>query len=734
MTQPFYLNIAIDTPLNSVFDYLPINHTNRQQYVPGQRIIASFGRTQKTGILVGVSSSTQLNAKQLKPIKERLDDTPLLSNHDIKLLIWSAKYYHQPIGEVFAQALPKKLRMGALPNESFEKTYFLSPVGKDLTSKQLQRSPRQAALHKLLINQPNAVTEEVFSELEWNWKPPLKSMVERDWVIVGQSSIENSFPSTSVDFTPNAAQQSAVLEVLESLDAFKPFLLEGVTGSGKTEVYLQIIRHVLLLGKQVLVMLPEINLTPQLASRFRQRLATNMVVYHSGLSDTQRAQSWLKCRNGSANILLGTRSSVFTPMDNLGLIILDEEHDTSFKQQEGFRYSARDVATVRAKNLDIPIIMGSATPSLESLYNVEKNRFKHLALPKRAGGAKTPKIKLIDCRNKTLNHQLSAVLTKAISACLERDEQIILFVNRRGFAPALMCHSCGWIAQCRRCDSKLVLHKKLQLLKCHHCNAEHKKPPSCPDCLQDELFPLGAGTQRIEEALHTMYPCVPITRIDRDSTRSKDAMQTAIDKVHQGGPQILVGTQMLAKGHHFPNVTLVGIIDMDAGLFSIDYRANERMAQLLTQVAGRAGRESKPGTVLIQTYHPEHPLLKTLIEQDYSTFARNALIERQQAELPPYHHQALLRVNAVDESSISQFLDEVKSNISTLNNDEVNIYGPVPSPMLKRAGRLRYQMLYQAWHRKPLHQFLQLLITKLNSIKSARKVRWSIDVDPIDLY
>ncbi|PHS73208.1 MAG: primosomal protein N' [Cycloclasticus sp.] len=732
--QPFYLKIAIDTPVNRLFDYLPIKQTERQSYAPGQRVIAVFGRTQKTGIIVDITNRTELSAKQLKPVKERLDNEPILSSDDIKLLTWAAHYYHQPIGEVFAQALPKKLRSGALPEESFEKLYSLSPAGKDVENSVIQRAPRQAALRQLMTTQTNPNNESLFTELEWDWKTPLKNMIEKGWVSITQSDAEQAADIIPPDFQPNKAQQTAIDAVLKNPKGFNAFLLDGVTGSGKTEVYLQLINHALSLGKQVMVLLPEINLTPQLAQRFRQRLATTMAIYHSSLSDTQRAQSWIKCRSGSAHILLGTRSSVFTPMKNLGLIILDEEHDTSFKQQEGFRYSARDVAVMRARNMDIPIVMGSATPSLESLYNVQQSRFHRLSLPERTGQAKAPTFRIIDCRNQTLNNQLSPALIKAIDVCIARDEQIILFVNRRGFAPVLMCHGCGWIAQCKRCDSKLVIHQKLRQLKCHHCGAEHQQPTHCPSCQQAELFPLGSGTQRIEDALRTMYPNVPISRIDRDSTRRKDAMQTVIDKVHEGGAQILVGTQMLAKGHHFPNVTLVGIVDMDAGLFSIDYRSSERMAQLLIQVAGRAGRENKAGKVLIQTYHPEHPLLQTLIQQDYATFAKDALDERQQAGLPPYHHQALLRVNAVDESAIMRFLNDVKSAHTHINNPRVSLLGPVPSPMLKRAGRLRYQVLFQTSERKSRHQYLQHLTHHIGSMKSARKVRWSIDVDPTDLY
>ena len=732
--QPFYLKIAIDTPLNRLFDYLPLAHTNRDKYTPGQRVLTSFGRSQKTGVIVGISDSTELKPSQLKPIQTLLDDEPLISAQDIKLLSWASEYYHQAIGEVFAQALPKQLRGGALPKEQFETRYSLTPLGQIIEDARLQRAPRQASIQQLLLEQTQPVSGAAFACLDWPWRATLKTMVSNGWVELSQANVDDERRVVEADFEPNQAQQDAIDTVASSLEGFTAYLLDGVTGSGKTEVYLQLIQRVLALGKQVMVMLPEINLTPQLADRFRRRLAARMVVYHSSLTDSQRSQAWLKCRSGTANILLGTRSSVFTPMQHLGMIILDEEHDGSFKQQEGFRYSARDVAIMRARELDIPILLGSATPSLECLYNVQQKRFSHLVLPERTGHSIKPSIHLIDCRNKKTEHQLSKPLLKAVDECLKRDEQVILFVNRRGFAPVLMCHCCGWVAQCEQCDSRLVTHQRQSQLKCHHCGAEHPKPRICPRCQQAELFALGSGTERIEDALTELYPNTPISRIDRDTTKGKDAMQLVIDKVHQGGAQLLVGTQMLAKGHHFPNVTLVGIIDVDAGLFSIDFRASERMAQLIVQVAGRAGRESKPGKVLIQTHQPEHPLLQTLIKKDYAAFAQDALQERQQAQLPPYYYQALLRVNATDERAVLDFLQQLKPQLNAIAMPQVSVLGPVPSPMLKRAGRYRYQILFESAERKSRHYFLRQLLPRIDQIKAVRKIRWSIDIDPIDLY
>jgi len=730
----FYLHIAVDIPLNRRFDYLPLAQTERSDYQPGQRVRVPFGRMQKNGIILSISNNSELTSKQLKPIISLVDTQALLSTSDLDLAIWMSRYYHHPIGEVCAQAMPKALRIGKPAIVSLPKQYALSTEGAALQANALKRSPRQSALWAALSNHSGPVGSELFAQFDWDWRAPLKSMVSKGWVTISEGQAASNTQAVPAGFKANPAQQTAIDQVSQAQQKFQCFLLDGVTGSGKTEVYLQLIQQVIAAGRQVLVLLPEITLTPQLASRFKQRLACQMVISHSALSDKQRLQAWLQVKQGLANVMLGTRSAVFTPMQAPGLIILDEEHDSSFKQQEGFRYSARDVAIMRARNHNIPILLGTATPSLESLYNVQQKRFTHLLLPERTAGASQPDMHLIDCRNLRLDNHLSQPLLKAIQKTIDRDEQVILFVNRRGFAPVLMCHSCGWIAQCQHCDSRLVIHKNAHRLRCHHCGLEHSLPRVCPSCEQAELFPLGLGTERLEETLNKHFPDIPISRIDRDSTRKKDAMQSLIDQVHQGGAQILVGTQMLAKGHHFPNVTLVGMVDVDGGLFSCDFRASERMSQLIIQVAGRAGREEKRGRVLIQTHQPDHPLLNTLIHTGYGDFAQQALEERQQAQLPPYEYQALLRVNAQDEAAVLRFLSDVKQLIKQLDSQHVEILGPVPAPMLKRAGRFRYQLLIQSRERKTRFQFLNALLPELERLKSCRLIRWSIDVDPIDLF
>ena len=539
----------------------------------------------------------------------------------------------------------------------------------------------------------------------------------RDVSIVRRPSAPKQILSSSA-FTANSEQLNAINSVCESLGQFKAFLLEGVTGSGKTEVYMQIIQQVLADGKQVLVLLPEITLTPQLEERFRKRFAVPVAIYHSKLSNTQRLESWLKMRQGDAAILLGTRSALFTPMLRPGLIILDEEHDSSFKQQEGFRFSARDVSIVRSKMLNIPVVLGSATPSLESLYNVIRGRYQHLSLSERAGEATKPDIQLLDIRNKKIQEGFSEPLLAQINQTLEKAEQVLIFLNRRGYAPVLMCHSCGWIARCQRCDANLVVHFNEKKLRCHHCGQEQILSRQCKSCQSEELRPIGLGTERIEQALQGFFPNYRTIRLDRDTTQRKNQLEEQLQVINSGHADIILGTQMLAKGHHFPNVTLVAMLDVDSGLFGIDYHAPEKLAQMIVQVSGRAGRAEKPGKVVLQTRKPDHPLLQTLIHQGYSHFARSALAERQAAQLPPYSYQALLRVLAVDRQAPLSFLQELANFLKSVSH-KATVLGPVPAPMEKRAGRVHYQLLVQASHRSDLHHLLDRLVAKISICRPA---------------
>ncbi|MES0328202.1 MAG: primosomal protein N', partial [Gammaproteobacteria bacterium] len=534
--------------------------------------------------------------------------------------------------------------------------------------------------------------------------------------------------------TLNDEQVHAIEAISEDLNQHHIHLLHGVTGSGKTEVYLALSEQVIASGKQVLVLVPEISLTPQLTERFQQRMGFPIAVLHSGLNDQQRLNAWVAASTGHARLVIGTRSAIFTPLPDLGLIVVDEEHDGSYKQQEGFRYNARDLALVRSQKENIPVLLGSATPSLESLHNVNRQRFQIHTLKQRARTQSLTRIKLLDMCSQPVHEGLSAALLVKVEEHLNLGNQVILFLNRRGFSPLLMCHSCGWMTRCKRCDANMTYHKHKHQLHCHHCGAESRSPTTCADCGSEELLAIGTGTERIEGFLTERFPDVHINRIDRDTTRRKGALEDKLQQAHAGGASILVGTQMLAKGHDFPNVTLVGVLDTDQALYSADFRAAEHLAQLIIQVSGRAGRAEKPGEVLIQTHHPDHPLLQTLLHQGYEKFAESALVERQQAGFPPHKHLVLLRCGAIRKELGMQFMTEARELANSYNANEVEIFGPWPAPMEKRAGRFRTQTMLQAKDRKALHQLLRQWLPQLQQLKSSKQIRWSIDVDPYDTF
>ena len=735
LTHINVFRVAIPAPLGQLFDYLPPPETSPIPPRPGLRVEVPFGRQRKIGILVSVSDQTDLPLGQLKPVHCILDPAPLLSDQDLELLTWVSRYYHHPLGQVYATALPAALRRGDPAQYPTTPWWQLTESGQTEAHSGLRATAhRQRALVQRLSKHPDGCSPDHFADLDWDWRGPLKTLLSKNWVRPIDPPPEVLSATQPPEFQPNPDQQAVIDAVLGAAEGFAPTLLEGITGSGKTEVYLKLIEAALERGRQALVLLPEISLTPQLAARFQSRLEAPMALFHSGLGDSQRLKAWLRVQSGEARILLGTRSAVFTPMPELGLIVLDEEHDGSFKQQDGLRYSARDVAIMRAKLSHIPIVMGSATPSFESLHNARQGRFHHGLLPRRAGLARPPQMKLIDCRQQRLQHGLSPPLIEAMQHTLQSEEQVLLFLNQRGYAPTLMCHACGWVAQCRRCDSRMVIHQAQQRLKCHHCGVEQVLPERCDACGRNELFALGQGTQRVESGLSDLFDDIPVTRIDRDSTRRKGALEQSLDTIQQGGARILIGTQMLAKGHHFPNVTLVGILDVDAGLYSCDFRAPERMAQLIVQVSGRAGRAEKPGRVLLQTHHPEHPLLQTLLHHGYAAFAEQALQERELAELPPFAFQALFRAEATVESAAIDFLHQARAALDSYGPRDVELLGPLPAPMLKRAGRYRYQLLLQSRARKPLHRLLAAARPRLDELPASRRVRWSLDIDPLDLF
>ncbi len=686
------LRIALLGAYSRLLDYLAPAQSSDPllQPVVGARVLVPFRGTRKMGMIVAILDQSDCPPEKLRPIEMILDQQPLFSTQELTLLHFAAHYYHTSLAAVLDAALP-------------------------------------AALKK--IPKINALLTENIKTLK-----KIKTPTEK---ILKVQQIKN--PD---DLIVNQHQQQAIDAVIQHWNTFKIFLLHGVTGSGKTEVYIQLIAHALEQGKQALILVPEIGLTPQLVHRFETRFSVPITVYHSGITDKKRYQAFAAASSGQAAIMIGTRSATFMPLPHLGLLIIDEEHDGSFKQQEGFRYHARDLLIMRAKLAGCPIVLGTATPALESLHKAEQGRYQSLSLPMRAGIAEAPTIRLLDVRHQQLTGGLSAALITEMRARINRQEQVLLLLNRRGFSPVLMCLHCRWMARCSACDAYLSVHYQDPHLECHHCEQRQVIPTQCPECHKEPLQTVGLGTERLEAALNQFFPEAKVLRIDRDSTRKKGAFDDYLSQVHSGEAEILLGTQMIAKGHHFDNVTLVAILDIDQALFNSDFRSLEKMGQLITQVAGRSGRAHKPGQVLLQTQNPDHPHLKVLLEQGYSAFARVLLKERQALGLPPYSYQALIRAEAKHLDRALGFLKAIQKKAidvrSTLSEaahaKSFRITGPVPAPMEKRQDQYRGQLLLESTQRPILQKMLALLMPAIEAMPASTKLRWSVDVDPMDLY
>lgn len=734
VTRPRILKVAVNVPLSREFDYLP---APAAAPAPGSRVQVPFGRQRPIGVVLSHSEQSDLPASKLRQAGGALDDEPLLSADDLWLIRFTSDYYHHPIGEVVAAALPALLRQGK-PLDPVLCCIAITDAGAACDVEMLEkRAPRQAQLLDMLIDAGgNGIEEDTLTEQLPTWRRIAKPLFEKGWLTRFETRRTAVPPEPSCDVEPgpvlNADQQRA-LDAMCGRDGFGAFLLDGVTGSGKTEIYLQRIQSVLEAGKQVLVLVPEIGLTPQLVRRFASRLGIGPVVLHSGLTDTQRLSNWRQARSGAARLVVGTRSAVFTPLPDLGLIIVDEEHDHSFKQQEGLRYSARDLAIARAKQRDVPIVLGSATPTLEMLQHCRAGHFVHLCLPQRAGDAIPPRLRLIDIGRTATSDGLSSALIAAIESHLANDGQALLFLNRRGFAPTLICASCGHVSECEHCDSRMTVHARAGRLRCHHCGASRRLDETCSEC-GAEVRPLGEGTQRLEDALQQMFPARRIERIDSDSMQQRGALDAALTVAESGDADILVGTQMLSKGHHFPKLTLVGIVNADQGLFGTDFRSAERMAQSIIQVAGRAGRETREGEVFIQTAFPDNPFWQRLIDGGYAAVAADALAEREESRWPPFTWLALIRSAAHKASDARAFLDAAREIVEAASPEYLRALGPVDAPMARKAGRYRAQLLLQSSERRSLHRMLATLRLRLEDHALARRVRWSIDVDPIELF
>ena len=731
-TPPSTVRVALPVPLATQFDYaLP---ADCRAPLPGARIEVPFGPRRLVGICTAIDPEQA--HENPKPLRRVLDREPLVDAEGMRLAEWLSHYYHHPLGEVFATVLPSSARHGASTAEDTVEVFRASAEAPAFG-----RAKQQQALWEHLAHSESGLTAEALRSRGYS-RAVINGLRERGGLVVhaAQATQASGADAAALE-TPLtlSAEQAAAKAMIEQGSGYRCTLLEGVTGSGKTEVYLQLIAACLARGQQALVLVPEIALTPQTLARFTRRFG-HAEAMHSQLSDKQRWRVWLDCRAGRVPVLIGTRSASFTPFPNLGLIVVDEEHDGSFKQADGLRYSARDLAVKRAHDLNIPLVLGSATPSLESLHNAGSGRYQHCRLLERAGGAQMPRYRLLDVRGEQRPDGLSDPLKRVARQHLEAGNQVLVFINRRGFAPSLLCARCGWRPACDACELPLTYHRPRPRagasLHCHHCGLVQPAPPRCGQCQEDSLLPIGVGTQRSEEGLAELFPDVPIHRIDRDTVRTARQLNRQLEAIHRAGPALLVGTQMLAKGHHFPNVTLVAILNADAGFASADFRAPERTAQLIVQVAGRAGRGAKPGEVWVQTLQPESPLLAALVEDGYPGFAAEELARREAAALPPFGAMVLIRAESTQAQAAQDLLQQVKtalkSNADAIDaGSQVGIAGPVPAPMPRIAGRLRFQLMLLAHERRPLHRILNPLRSQ---VQAPRDVRWSIDVDPYDAF
>lgn len=724
MTAPTIIRVALPVPRGDSYDYLA--PAQGPVPAPGQRVRVPFGPRRLVGLVVEQPTESPMPSAKLRSILETLDEEPLVDDAWLALLRFAADYYQSALGAAIATALPATLRRGRAARPIHSPRWQLTPEGRAQDPAALARAPRQAAALTALLasSQPLAAGEIGAGDVT---TATLRALQNKGWV---EAATLETLRCEGIAAILDPAQQAAVESVVDSspLGEFACHLLDGVTGSGKTEVYLHLAQRQLAAGRQTLLLVPEIGLTPQMVARVQRGTGARVVALHSGLADGERHNAWLAARDGSADIVLGTRSAVFTPLARPGLIIVDEEHDGSFKQQDGMRYHARDLAVRRAQLLRIPVLLGSATPALETLHNAATGRYQHLRLQQRHGVAQAPRMRIIDLRGARCPDGLSRQLIEATSRQLDAGNQVLLFLNRRGYSPVMLCAACGWSAHCERCDARLISHRRSHSLRCHHCDHRRPLPSHCPDCQARELIHVGQGTERLEARAAQLWPDVATLRLDRDALQRRGELEAALRRIERGEVQLLIGTQMLAKGHDFARLSLVGIIDADQGLYGQDFRASEHLAQLVTQVAGRAGRRAAAGEVLLQTHNPDHPLLQALDPAQYSRVAQGLLTERQALGWPPFSRLALVRAQATRAADAEDELSAIAVLVAP--DSGVEVFGPVPAAMERRAGRYQFHLLLRSEQWRSLQAITRLIRQNLESRPSARKIRWSIDVDP----
>ena len=687
-----------------------------------------LGSRSTVGVVVEVARETRVAHGLLKPVERVIDEAPVVSARLLELLQWSARYYHQPLGGVLRAALPTLARRGAALRVPRVVTWEGTTGGGEPPA----AAVRQKALLALLRDR-GGHDEDALNRRFPGWRPVMRRLLDRGLVVRREQAMAGR-PPRRRPHPLNREQAAAVESVAADFGRFRRCLLEGVTGSGKTEVYLALCEQAMNRGEQALVLVPEIALTSQTVERFRAQLGGAVCTFHSGLSDRERLQCFSAAHTGAADVVIGTRSAVFLPFRRLALIVVDEEHDASYKQHDSsFRYHARDVAIKRAQLCALPIVLGSATPSLESLRNAANGRYERHRLAHRAAGAAPPLWRVLDLRGARLDGGLSPALIAAMRERLAERRQVLLFLNRRGYAPVTLCRDCGAAPSCPRCDAHLVYHLHAHVLRCHHCGLSAPPPDACADC-GGELRLIGLGTEKIEESLRRLFPEAGIVRIDADAVRRKNELQRRLALVRRGAADVVLGTQMLAKGHHFPAVTLVGVVHVDQSLFAPDFRALERFGQLVTQVGGRAGRGAVAGEVMLQTHHPEHPLLHTLLKRGYAAFASQLLAQREAAGLPPYRHLAVVRVQSAAAGEAVAVLERAhRSARKSAARHAVRMYEPVPMTMEKKAGAYRAQLLLSAGRARALHACLEALLPEVRKLAQSRKLRWHVDVDPMEV-
>jgi len=725
--SPVIVRVALPVPLPQCFDYTAENVTAGDL---GRCVRVPFGRSEKTGLIVDLPDAADLPVERLKPVIAIQREAPALPADWLALVDFAARYYQHPLGEVVAMALPPRLRKAdAVAGAEADPLLDLTAQGRDALSASQRESRALALLREIGAHGPRRRSLLRAGE---GGTAAVADALKRGWIAPGVAP-DPAAMAGAPDLTDE--QQAAVEAMSASFGQFQPFLLAGVTGSGKTEVYLRLVQQVIARGEQALILVPEIALTPQLEGRVAGRFpAARVVSLHSALAEGARSQGFVQAMEGRAEIVLGTRLSVFTPLPRLGLIVVDEEHDASYKQHEGVRYSARDLAIWRARQRRVPIVLGSATPSLESWHAADTGRYRRIELTSRAVAAHMPTVRPVDVRRETLQNGLSEHLLRAIDARLKRGEQSLVFLNRRGYAPVLSCPSCGWVSRCPHCTANLVLHLADKRLRCHHCSCETPIPMACPDCGNQDIQPFGRGTQRLEETLAERFPTARVLRIDRDAARTRAQWDALLDQIGKGEADILVGTQMMAKGHDFPKLTFVGVLNADSSLFAADFRAPERLFQQLMQVGGRAGRGELPGEVMVQTQYPDHPLYQCLARHDFARYAELQLQERKQARFPPFAANALLCATADDVATALGWLKETReAALPFAQAFGVQVFDAVPMRMVRLARRERAQLLVEAPGRPALQAFLSAWSRHLWAARPVRGLRWHLDVDPAEV-